>query len=119
MLIDHGSRRDEANAVLTALGELVRAQTPEPVWIAHLEIAAPSIAQAVAQCAAAGMRELAVVPLFLTPGTHVCQTLPAALAAATKPHGITFRVAPPLGAHSLLAALLVERAAELRKVGGD
>ena len=62
LLVDHGSRRPEANAQLEALGEQVQARVGERfVTIAHMELAEPSIADGIAACVDAGATEIVVV----------------------------------------------------------
>ncbi|MCA9509637.1 MAG: ferredoxin, partial [Myxococcales bacterium] len=63
VLIDHGSRRAEANAQLEALAREVRARRPDAhVATAHLEVVPPDLAHAVAACVAAGATRVVVHP---------------------------------------------------------
>ena len=114
ILIDHGSRRAEANAVLDEVVALVRRDDPgRTVHSAHMELAPPSLAEAVAACVAEGAREIVVVPWFLAPGRHSTRDIPllADEAAALHPD-VRVRVAAPLGAHAKLAELALLRADE-------
>ncbi len=115
LLVDHGSRRAEANAQLEALAELVAARAGDGaiVRVAHMELASPSIAEGVAACVAAGAREVIVVPCFLAPGRHVIEDLPRLVAeaiASDANEGVRWRVSEPLGVHPLLAELVLVRA---------
>jgi hypothetical protein len=77
LLIDHGSRRAEANAQLEDMAERVRRLRPgDLVGIAHLEIAAPSIADGFAALARAGAREVRALPYFLSDGRHSREDIP-------------------------------------------
>lgn len=117
VLVDHGSRRPEANAVLEAIAALVRTAAPErSVRVAHMELAPPSLAEAIAACAAEGAREVTVHPCFLAPGSHSRTDIPrlAAEAAASHP-GLRVRVAEPLGADPRLAALVLHRVEEAER----
>ncbi len=110
LLVDHGSRLAEANAQLDALAALVRARTGGIVRLAHLELASPTIAEGFEACVADGAAEVVVVPVFLAPGRHAGEDIPRIAAEAAARHGVAWRVAPVLGAHPLLAELVLERA---------
>ncbi len=61
LLVDHGSRRPDANAQLDALAAAVRARDPERfVTVAHMELAEPSIAAGIAACVEAGASAVVV-----------------------------------------------------------
>jgi sirohydrochlorin ferrochelatase len=112
ILIDHGSRRSEANAVLDEVAALVRRADPgRAVHTAHMELAPPSLSEAVAACVAGGAREIVVVPWFLAPGQHSTLDIPRlASEAATRHPDVRVRVSAPLGAHAKLAELALLRA---------
>jgi sirohydrochlorin ferrochelatase len=113
ILVDHGSRREEASAFLDALAALVRARAPGmPVHIAHLEIAPPTIASAVRACAHDHAEEITVVPCFLAAGRHVLEDVPRLVEEAVRTHApdVAWKIAEPLGAHPLIAELVCLRA---------
>jgi sirohydrochlorin ferrochelatase len=112
LLVDHGSRRDEANAQLEALAVLVRERLGAGaiVGTAHLELASPSIAEAFDACVAAGASEIVVIPIFLAPGRHVSEDVPHLVREAAARHDASWRMADVLGAHPLLAELVLIRA---------
>lgn len=115
ILIDHGSRRAEANDQLEAIAALVRERGGVYVQIAHMELAAPSLDDALAECVSAGATDVIVVPYFLAPGRHVREDIPHLAAEAASRHpSAQVRVAPPLGVHALLADLVLARANEAR-----
>ena len=111
LLVDHGSRRPEANAQLEALAERVRARVGERfVTIAHMELAEPSIADGIAACVAAGANAIVVHPFFLGPGNHTARDIPQLVAEAAARHpGIHAVVGPPLGLDDKLVDLVLER----------
>jgi catechol 2,3-dioxygenase-like lactoylglutathione lyase family enzyme len=114
VLVDHGSREADANALLEGVAERLRACLPgRRVEVAHMELAAPGLAEAIGACAAAGAREIVVVPWFLSRGRHVTQDVPrlAAEAAARHP-GVAVRVAEPVGLHPAMLEILVARVSE-------
>ena len=101
LLVDHGSKREEANRQLDRLAAAVREKSPsEIVEFAHMEIAAPSIADGIARCVDGGAELIVVHPFFLGPGRHTQQSIPELVAAAATHHpGIEIRISEPFGAH--------------------
>jgi sirohydrochlorin ferrochelatase len=110
-LIDHGSRRAEANALLEAVAEEVRQRLPDRiVQIAHMEIAEPSIEQGVAACVEAGATAIVAHPYFLGPGNHTRDDIPKLVAAAAARHAdLEITISDPLGLHSKLIDVVLER----------
>jgi sirohydrochlorin ferrochelatase len=118
LLVDHGSRLDEANQILVAVAGLVAREDPRyHVEAAHMELAGPTIAQGFAACVAAGASDITVHPYMLGPGRHATRDIPRLVAEAAAAHpGIAYRVTEPLGLDPLLARVVLDRvrAAELR-----
>ena len=111
LLVDHGSRRAEANQQLESIAQLLRNRDPERiVRIAHMEIAKPTIAEGLAACVSAGAREIVVHPYLLAPGRHSREDIPTLSAEAAAGHpGVAVRVSEPLGVHDKLADVVLER----------
>ena len=111
LLVDHGSRRPEANEQLESIAQLLRDRDLERiVRVAHMEIASPTIAEGIAACVAAGAREIVVHPYLLAPGRHSREDIPALAAEAAADHpGVTVRVSEPLGVHEKLVDVVLER----------
>lgn len=112
LIVDHGSRRAEANAMLEEVALLVRQKRPGLiVHIAHMELAEPTIEQGVQACIDSGATEIVVHPYMLSPGRHATQDIPhlAQEAAKSFPH-ITLTTTAPLGLHQKLADVVLERA---------
>lgn len=115
LLIDHGSRRAEANAMLERMAELVRAEAGPDVVVraAHMELAPPTIAEAFGACVEAGATEIVAHPYMLAPGRHAMEDIPALVEQAARAHpGVRWRLAPPLGVHPLLAKVVLARVEE-------
>lgn len=111
VLVDHGSRAPEANAVLEAVAERLRERLPgRQVAVAHMEIAAPGLGEAIDACVARGAREIVVHPYFLAPGRHASRDVPrmAAEAAARHPQ-VEVRVTDPLGVHDGIVEAVLSR----------
>jgi len=117
VLVDHGSRRPEANAQLESLAELLRAREPETlVLTAHLELAAPSIADALAACARAQAEEVVLLPWFLAAGRHTSDDIPRLVAEARALHPqLRVRIGAPLGLDDKLVELALQRVADARR----
>ena len=109
LVVDHGSREPEAAAHLARLADELRRRRPElSVYFAHLEIAPPSVAEAIATCAADGVSDLVVHPFFLTPGRHAARDVPRAVEAAAAAHpGLRVRVGAPFGSATGVVDLIL------------
>ena len=114
LLVDHGSRRSEANDLLSQVAAAVRARRPgEIVEIAHMELAEPSINEAVSRCVAAGATRIVVHPYFLGPGLHTQQSIPDLVDEAAGRHpGVEVRIAGHLGLHPGLIDAVIDRVDE-------
>ena len=113
LLIDHGSRRDEANEMMDCMANLVQtlAGPAFVVRYAHMELAEPSIAAGVQSCVDAGATELIVFPYMLSPGKHSTGDIPRLVAeAAAGHHELDVRVTTAFGVHEKLAELILTRA---------
>ena len=113
LLIDHGSRRAEANEMLERVASLVRAEAGGALLVrtAHMELAEPTIAQGFAACVAEGATEVVALPFMLAPGRHAIEDIPRLVEEAARAHpNVTWRVAEPIGAHPLLARIVLDRA---------
>jgi len=114
LLVDHGSRREQANALLDAVAERVRDRAPDCiVRTAHLDLAHPTIAEGIDACVAAGAGEIVVHPYFLGPGSHTTRDIPERVAAAAARHPeLRVRISDPLGLHAKLVDVILERVEE-------
>jgi len=114
VLVDHGSKRDEANALLEDVAQLFRGVSgAHIVEIAHMELAEPTIAQAIARCVAQGARRVVVHPYFLAPGRHSTTDIPRMVTEAAAAHpGVPCRVTAPLGLDPRMSEVILERIRE-------
>ena len=114
VVVDHGSRSAASNATLeVAVGEIaaLAGDRYAVVLAAHMEIAPPSVAEAIDAAVAAGAHEVTVALYFLAPGRHSEIDVPRLVAESASRHpGIRFAVTASLGPHASLAALILERA---------
>jgi sirohydrochlorin ferrochelatase len=111
IIVDHGSRRDESNAMLLDVVEMFRCVTGYAiVEPAHMELAEPSIQTAFGRCVERGAKLVIVHPYFLLPGRHWHQDIPQLAAEAAHKHpGVEFTVTEALGLHPLMARIMQER----------
>ena len=111
LLVDHGSRRSEANDMLESVARLLRQKRPNLIiHIAHMELAEPTIAQGVQACVQNGATEIIVHPYMLSPGRHATQDIPQMAQEAAKAYpNITITTTAPLGLHEKLADVVLER----------
>lgn len=121
ILVDHGSKRDEANAMLDEVArrfqEATGAAIVEP---AHMELAEPTIAEAFARCVDRGAREVVIHPYFLSPGRHSTTDIPrmAAEAAAAFPD-VAYSVTEPLGVDPRMNDIILRRIREALDASTD
>jgi len=105
VIVDHGSRLPEAHAHLEAIVSQVQGRAPDwRVYAAHLELASPSLEQALDACVRDGVSEVTVHPLFGLPGRHLSSDLPSRVRrAAEKNPALTIRVSSALGTDPRIA----------------
>ena len=113
IIVDHGSRRSESNAMLEEVAALFAkrfAELYEIVEPAHMELAEPSIGSAYKRCVERGATRVVVCPFFLGPGKHWTGDIPRITADAAKafPH-TEYHVTMPLGIDDLILELLEKR----------
>jgi sirohydrochlorin ferrochelatase len=122
ILVDHGSRRDESNAMLhDVVRDFAQSSGLPIVEPAHMELAEPSIATAFARCVERGATTVIVFPYFLLPGRHWNEDIPRLAAAAAKDHpNVRYLVTAPFGLHPLMAEVIQQRIAHcLAHTRGD
>lgn len=122
ILVDHGSRREESNAMLLDVVQNFEGSAGLPiVEPAHMELAEPSIATAFARCVERGATTVVVFPYFLSPGRHWHDDIPRLSAEAARQHpGIRYLVTAPFGMHPLMAEIMRQRIEHcLSHVAGD
>lgn len=124
VVVDHGSRNADSNASLERVAREIGAMAGDrymAVLPAHMELAAPSIADAFDAAVAAGATFVVVAQYFLAPGRHSAVDVPRLSAEAAARHpGVGHAVAASLGPHAALCALVLDRAAQaLESTAGD
>jgi sirohydrochlorin ferrochelatase len=113
LIIDHGSMKEEANRMLECVGELVQRMAGESVIVrvAHMELAAPTIADGFEACIAAGATEIVAFPYMLSPGKHSTRDIPRMVAEISSVYpNIPVQVTTAFGVNEQLAAVVLSKA---------
>jgi sirohydrochlorin ferrochelatase len=112
LVISHGSSREQSNTEVKNLCQLlppfVQLQF-DFVQCAFLELAEPSIAQAIETCIKKGALEMLVLPYFLSDGRHVAVDIPKIISTAkAKYPKVKFTLATHLGGSKLMLKFVAE-----------
>lgn len=113
ILVDHGSRLAEANAVVVETARQVQAKLGAgcEVRYAHMELAEPTLEQAIEAAVRAGVSEVFVQRFFLVPGRHASEDIPKLVEDARRRHpDVRFSLGEVLGPDPLLTELVLARA---------
>lgn len=112
IVVDHGSKRPEANERHERLCESFAKHRGYPTWVvrpAHMELARPSIDDAFDACVESGCDLVVCHPYFLNSGRHVVEDVPALLEAANARHpNVRSVVTPPLGHNPMIMDVLFD-----------
>ena len=116
LIVDHGSRRAGSHELLREVAGVMRERFGlSIVHYAHMELAEPTIQQGFDACVADGAQEVIVHPYFLGPGHHVMTGIPILVRQAASRHpGVVCRLTEPLGVHSKIGEVILERMTESR-----
>ena len=110
-LIAHGSRRRESNDEVRALAMALEERAGSElggVRCGFLELAEPSIPDAIAECVAGGASEVLVLPYFLSAGRHVVEDIPREVEVArSRCPGVAIRLLDYPGADGAMPDLLL------------
>jgi sirohydrochlorin ferrochelatase len=113
IVLGHGSRNAAATAQFHQLIAQLRGRRDDPVLPAFMELAEPSLADAVGEAIAGGADEIVVQPCFLFDGMHIRRDIPAMLSGFASDHPtVMFRFGRPLGPDARVTEILLERAEE-------
>jgi sirohydrochlorin ferrochelatase len=113
LIVDHGSRKAEANDMLRCMANLIQAMAGSEVVVryAHMELSDPDVATGFANCVEGGATEVTVFPYMLSPGRHSTSDIPRMVAeAARRFPRVSFNVTPAFGVHEKLAEVVLDRA---------
>jgi sirohydrochlorin ferrochelatase len=113
ILVDHGSRKAEANDMLMGLASKYKTlYNVDIVEAAHMELSEPSIATAFRKCVDQGATNIICHPFFLSKGRHVQEDIPDMMRAAAAEHGdiphLEYSITEPLGVQEKILELIHE-----------
>lgn len=114
VVIAHGSRReasnDEVRDLVNSMHQL-DGQMFDIIKACFLELAEPSIKDALDSCVELGANDIIVMPYFLSAGTHVSNDIPRELLNVRVKHpNVTIVERPHIGAGSFMAQMLLSAA---------
>jgi sirohydrochlorin cobaltochelatase len=118
VLFAHGARAASWAAPFERLRDLTAAQRPDcAVSLAFLELMTPRLPDEVAALVARGVREVAIVPIFLGQGGHLLRDLPQLVDGLRAAHPeVRFSTVPAVGEDpGVLAAMAAYCVAALPK----
>lgn len=114
VLIAHGSRRQASNTQIMELGASLQDSVKDHFQVVEtgfLEIASPSVAEAIESCIDNGATYITVVPYFLSAGRHVAEDIPAIVAQVARKHEtVTINITEHVGAAEAMPGLILEAA---------
>lgn len=111
VVVDHGSRLAASNLWIHELAKLYLAESNYSiVEPAHMELAEPTIDQAVRRCVEQGAETIVLSPYFFFPGKHWKNDLPKIFKESLDSFdGVDGFVAAPLGLDAKIVQVLVSR----------
>jgi len=122
VLIAHGSRRQASNTEVTNLVSGLKQTGRDRYQIIEagfLEIATPSIPEAVESCIEYGATSVVIVPYFLAAGRHVTEDIPRIVKLITEQHrGVNIHVAEHIGVAGSMNQLILDSAGGVHKQAG-
>lgn len=111
IVLGHGSRSPEATEQFVSVAESLAPRLPgATVLPAFMELAEPSLPDAVDRAVEHGATRIVVLPCFLFLGNHIKKDIPRKLDTAREAHpGVSFELREPLGTDPRVAEALLDR----------
>jgi len=114
VLIAHGSRRQASNQEVLDLALRLRQPAGDRYQLikaGFLEIAEPSIPEAIETCIKSGATSIVVVPYFLAAGRHVAEDIPHIVKPVAEQHPeVTIRISEHIGMSDSMTRLILDSA---------
>jgi sirohydrochlorin ferrochelatase len=112
LIVAHGSRRESSNDEVKVLAEKVGAKLQlavDEIKVAFLELASPSIEDALNESFNHGVEEVVILPYFLSGGVHVVKDIPEEIhQILDKWPAKNITVLPHIGASEAMVNLITE-----------
>lgn len=118
ILLAHGSSDQRWCKTFEDLAEPTLQAVPE-ARVAYMELSQPSLEEEIAVAAAAGIREVRVLPLFLAAGRHLRKDVPEMLDAYRAKYQLDISLMPPIGNDPRLGLALRDIARDLLEQNDD
>lgn len=116
VLVGHGSRVSAANAEFLSFVTLFQQTTGYVVEPGFVELAEPTLPQALARAAASGVQEVVVLPFVLFAAGHVKSDIPLHIQTArTRYPQVRFVQGTPIGLHPIVLDILNDRVREAQR----
>jgi len=110
IIVGHGSRSKEANDTFLSI---VSKLNDKNTYGAFMEFGVPSIEVVVEKLYSEGVRDFAIIPLFLYGGIHITEDIPQIIEnIKKKTPDISVKFGKPLGDDELIVQLLKKRISE-------
>eukprot|EP00890_Picochlorum_soloecismus_P006766 jgi/Picsp_1/914/NSC_04399-R1_sirohydrochlorin ferrochelatase len=122
VVVDHGSKRESSNVMLDSFVQLYKGMLGEEkiemnivaIEKAHMEIASPSVKDAVGACVDKGAKVVVVAPYFLSRGRHILEDIPALVEEAQAEYkDVKCVMADPIGLDVRVADVVHSRVEEV------
>jgi sirohydrochlorin ferrochelatase len=114
VLIAHGSRRQASNQEVMQLASRLQQSAGDRYQLIEagfLEIAEPSIPEAIETCIQSGATSIVVVPYFLAAGRHVAEDIPQIVKPVAEQHPqVTIRISEHIGMSDSMTRLILDSA---------
>ena len=115
LLVAHGSRRDASNDEIRILAKRLQTMSHpfKEIDCAFLEIARPSIYEALQRFIVIGAKDIVVLPYFLSAGRHVTMDIPEQVEQVKNQYpNVKIDIVSYLGASEMIAELVMQLAFE-------
>lgn len=116
IFLAHGSRRQQSNDEVVALAEQIRplvCAKYDSIGAAFLELATPSLNDAIDALLERGAENITVYPYFLNSGNHVEQDVPEIIAGFERENpGCRFILMPHFGKSKEIADIIADQLLE-------
>ena len=114
VLIAHGSRRQASNQEVMDLASRLQQSASDVYPLIEpgfLELASPSIPEAIESCIQSGATSVVVVPYFLAAGRHVVEDIPQIVKPVAEQHPqVTIRISEHIGMSDSMTRLILDSA---------
>lgn len=115
ILLAHGSNNPDWQIPFEELAcELASSSEHFVIRSAYLQLAPPSLPDAIKQMAADGICHINILPMFMASGNHIKEDIPQEVAIVQDEHPeLTIEILPPIGSHPRFKAMLREIVEEM------